>query len=411
MKAKSFLLLSAAFALIMLPDTNFGQAPNLGTASTFVLFSTVGAVSNAGISQITGNAGSNNGATTGFGTLSGVLYNADAISAQCSTDLLVAYNQLNSAVPTLFPGVLLGNGQVLTPGVYAIPAATSLNATLTLDAQGNANAVFIFQINGAFSTTTLSRVNLINGASACNVFWKVEGAVSMAAGSSMAGTLIANNAAISMAAGDTLEGRALSTTGAVAVSGVLASVGCGFIVLPLGLSSFTGVCDNGNTILEWSTATEADNKYFTVERSAGGTDWEVIGTVGGAGNSASPHTYSVTDKTHSQSNSFYRVMQTDFDGNNKYSVVLIVQKCSNDASGDIIPYPNPSDGKFALLYTGDRSQVTSTKIFNVLGEKVYESAGFTPEIDLTGKAPGAYFLQIHLNSRTIQQEIIVKNDH
>ena len=97
MKARSFLLIAAAIALITLPDTEFGQAPNLGMASTFVLFSTIGAVSNAGISQIIGNAGSNNGATTGFGSLSGVLYNADAISAQCSIDLLVAYNQLNSA--------------------------------------------------------------------------------------------------------------------------------------------------------------------------------------------------------------------------------------------------------------------------------------------------------------------------
>src|SRR4029077_20198097 len=109
------------------------------------------------------------------------------------------------------------------------------NLNLTLDGQGDPDAVFIFQINGAFSTNTLSKVMLINGASPCNVFWKIEGALSMAAASTMRGTVIVNNAAISMASGDTLEGRALSTTGAVAVDGVLANVGCGFIALPIKL--------------------------------------------------------------------------------------------------------------------------------------------------------------------------------
>ncbi len=233
MKNKFLLSIAITITAWFFPNENSGQAPNLGSAVNYVLFSTIGAVSNAGISQITGNAGSNNGATTGFATLNGQLHNADPASAQCSIDLLSAYSQLNAAVPTLFPGVLLGNGQILDAGVYAIPAAASLNLTLTLDAQGNPNAIFIFQINGAFSTNSLSRIKLINGASPCNVFWKVEGAVSMAAASSMTGTIIANNAAISLAAGDTLLGRALSTTGAVAVDGVLANVGCGFVVLPL----------------------------------------------------------------------------------------------------------------------------------------------------------------------------------
>jgi len=99
--------------------------------------------------------------------------------------------------------------------------------------QVNANKVFIFQINGAFSTNALSRVTLINGAKACNVFWVTEGLVSMAAGTTMRGTVIANNAAIVMSAGDTLEGRAMSTAGAVTVSGIVGRmpIGCGSPVL------------------------------------------------------------------------------------------------------------------------------------------------------------------------------------
>ena len=68
---------------------------------------------------------------------------------------------------------------------------------------------------------------------ACNVFWKVEGLVSLAAGTFMRGTIIANNAAINLSTGDTLEGRALTTNGAVSVDGVLTytPIGCGSPVL------------------------------------------------------------------------------------------------------------------------------------------------------------------------------------
>lgn len=213
---------------------NYAQAPTLGTASEFVLFSSDGAVGNSGISQLTGNVGTNNGAITGFGNVNGVMHNADGASAQCKDDLLIAYNQLNSTIPNFFLASPLGNGDILIAGVYSIPgAATTLNLDLTLDAQGDANAVFIFQIDGTLSTNADSKIKLINGAQACNVFWKVEGLVNMASGTTMRGTIIANNSAINMNTGDTLEGRALSTNGAITVDGVLAYTpsGCGSPIL------------------------------------------------------------------------------------------------------------------------------------------------------------------------------------
>lgn len=232
MKTLLFNALTAVL-LLLIPTLNFAQAPPLGTAAEFVLFSTIGAVSNTGISQITGNVGTNNGSSTGFGNVNGVMHDNDGGSAQCAADLLIAYNQLNSTTATFFPSSLLGNGQILTAGVYSISGAATLNLDLTLDAQLNANAVFIFQIQGAFSTSADSKIKLVNGAQACNVFWKVEGLVSMASGTTMRGTVIANNAAINMNIGDTLEGRALSTSGAVTVDGVLAytPIGCGSPVL------------------------------------------------------------------------------------------------------------------------------------------------------------------------------------
>jgi len=215
------------------PKANLAQAPTLGTTADFVLFSTVGAVSNTGITHLTGHVGTNSGSSTGFGNVDGVMHDQDPASAQATADLLIAYNQLNATVPTFFPGALLGSGQILNAGVYSIPSPATLNLTLTLDAQGDPNAVFIFQIGGAFSTGANAKVVLINGGLACNVFWKVEGLVNMAAGTTMRGTIVANNAAIVMNTADTLEGRALSIAGAITVDGILARIpiGCGSPIL------------------------------------------------------------------------------------------------------------------------------------------------------------------------------------
>lgn len=208
--------------LFLYPCYNFAQAPDLGTVADFVLFSTTGAIGNTGISHVTGNVGTNTGAITSFSNIDGVVHSPDGTTSVCATDLLNAYSQLNAAIPTAFPGVLLGDGVTLTAGVYSIPAAASVNNMLILDGEGNENAVFIFQVEGAFSSGASAEIKLINCARAANVFWKIEGAVSLAASTIMKGTIIANNAAISLGAGVTLEGRALSTTGAVAVNNVLA---------------------------------------------------------------------------------------------------------------------------------------------------------------------------------------------
>jgi len=228
MKTKLLLTLTAAF-LFLMPNANFGQAINLGTAADFVLFSTVGAVGNTGSSQLTGNVGSNSGSSTAFGNVNGTMHSSDGATATCAADLQLAYNQLKSTVSNYSHAPLLGNGTTLVSGIYAIAGNSTLDLDLTLDGQSDPNAVFIFKVQGTFSTAVNSSVVLINGAKACNVYWIVEGLVSMASGTSMKGTVIANNAAISISSGASLEGRALAIAGAVNVTNVLAytPIGCG----------------------------------------------------------------------------------------------------------------------------------------------------------------------------------------
>ncbi len=233
MKKQLLHLVTAVTLLLSFPNANFAQAPTLGTAADFVLFSSNGAVTNTGTSQLTGNVGTNNGSSTFFGNVNGVMHDQDGASLACQGDLLTAYNQLNSAVPTFFISTSLGNSDTLIAGVYSVSAAATLTDTLILNAQGVSGAVFIFQIQGSLSTNANAKIKFINGTKACNVFWKVEGVISMGSGTFMRGTLIANNAAINLNTGDTLEGRALTTTGAVSIDGILAytPTGCGSPVL------------------------------------------------------------------------------------------------------------------------------------------------------------------------------------
>lgn len=226
---KQLLQIVTAVTLLFFPKLNFAQAPDLGTAADFVLFTSVGAVGNTGISHLTGNVGTNSGSSTGFGNVNGVMHDNDIASASAASDLLTAYTQLDTTTSTASLAPLLGNGDTLNAGVYAISGDATLNGNLTLNALGDSGAVFIFQVQGTLSSGANTKIVLINGAQACNVFWKIEGAVSLASGTTMRGTIVANNAAIDISAGDTLEGRALSTAGAVSVNGVLAytPTGCG----------------------------------------------------------------------------------------------------------------------------------------------------------------------------------------
>ncbi len=152
-------------------------------------------------------------------------------TAQGVIDLNAAYTALMAmtATNTTHPPVF-GNGEILAPGIYDLPAASSVAGILTLDGGGDTNSLFVIRTGGALTTGAMTTVVLTNGATANNIFWISEGALSLAANTTMKGTLIAHNGAASAAAGSNLEGRLFSTTGALAV-------GPGTIYVPSGPSA------------------------------------------------------------------------------------------------------------------------------------------------------------------------------
>jgi len=154
------------------------------------------------------------------------------ITGQASVDLTKAYIFLMTKPATIFGhGVLYGAagaGEVLGPGIYSNAAAVTTAGILTLDGGGNPNAEFIFNFGAAFSTGASFELVLKNGASACNVYWVVEGAIALGANTSMKGFFISNNGAIALGSNSSVDGSLFSKLGAIDIlsSTVTRSIGC-----------------------------------------------------------------------------------------------------------------------------------------------------------------------------------------
>jgi flagellar basal body-associated protein FliL len=191
-------------------------AVSLGTAANFEVLAGSG-VTNTGLTVITGDMGVSPGtAVTGFppGTLSGATHAGDGTAATAQVDLTTAYN--NAQGLTLCPITVSGDlgGLTLAPGLYKSTSSLAITGTLTLDAQGNANAVFIFQIASTLTTASGAKILLANGAQAANVFWAVGSSATLGINSLFKGTIMAY-ASITLTTGAELDGRALARVAAV----------------------------------------------------------------------------------------------------------------------------------------------------------------------------------------------------
>jgi len=196
--------------------TTAGQAPvALGSATTFAVLAG-STVSSTGGSTVNGDLGVSPGTTlTGAPTVNGTTHLGDPAAAQAQLDLTTAYN--DAAGRTVGPVAVAGNlgGQTLTPGLYKSTSSLEISSgDLTLDAQGDANAVFIFQIASTLTTTSGRQVILSGGAKAANIFWQVGSSATLGTGSVLEGNILALTS-ITLTTGATLEGRALARNGAV----------------------------------------------------------------------------------------------------------------------------------------------------------------------------------------------------
>jgi len=173
---------------------------------------------------------------------------------------------------------------------------------------------------------------------------------------------------------------------------------CSFATpLPIELVSFKGSCKENVVLFNWTTASESNNDYFTIERTQDTGKFVEIGTIEGANNSTESIDYSFTDNAPLNDISYYRLKQTDFDGNYSYSKLVNVD--SDSKTSEINIYPNPNSGNFNV----EGAKLNSNFIiFSPLGREIYKSRinSINTEINLDKVSNGVYFIEISSESET-----------
>ncbi len=363
-------LIMIATVLLFCPKVNYSQSPDLGTASEFTLFTADGAFTNYGESYVTGDVGTNIGEFSGFppGVVNGDIHVANATSSQAAIDVIAAYDHLAGLTCGTVLGLTIGSSQILTPDIYCIGAGgATLNDTLFLDAQGDPNALFIIKIDGAFSTGNLSNVVLINSANFDNVYWQINGAVEVGESAFFRGNILANGA-INLLLNSSLQGRALSRAGAINIYTINATFQSD-LLLPITLLHFSVSKEQSYISFSWSTSSEINNDYFTLERSIDAVNFITIGKTNGAGNSNTLLHYSVNDYHPTEGLSYYRLKQTDLDGNYEYFKPEAVS--FEPLSNNLSVYPNPASE--TLYISGLQIRCEQLQLFNALGQNVISS--------------------------------------
>src|ERR1051326_7833348 len=215
----------AVAAMVARHDATAAQAPvPLGSATTFGVLAG-STVTSTGDTTVNGDLGVSPGtAVTGTLTVTGMFHAGDPAAAQAQLDLTTAYN--DAAGRTVGAITVAGNlgGQTLTPGLYKSTSSLAISSgDLTLDAQGDPNAVFIFQMGSTLTTTTGHNVILTGGAQAANVFWQVGSSATLGTGSVFKGNILAL-ASITVTTGAAVEGRLLARTAAVTLDSNIVGV-------------------------------------------------------------------------------------------------------------------------------------------------------------------------------------------
>ncbi|MCW2967657.1 MAG: hypothetical protein JWM71_1429 [Solirubrobacteraceae bacterium] len=229
------ILFAVGLALAAVPAAAHASAVNLATASPFVVLGG-STVTNTGPSVLNGNLGVAPGtALTGFGlpaVVNGATHDNDAVAAQAQSDLTTAYGVAAAQPVTAdLTGQDLG-GKTLTAGAYRFSSSAQLTGQVTLNAEGNPNAQFVFMIGSTLTTASASSVVLINGASPCNVYWQVGSSATVGTTTAFQGTLMALTS-ISLNHAATVQGRALARNGAVTLNdNTLSGAVCGTSTTP-----------------------------------------------------------------------------------------------------------------------------------------------------------------------------------
>ena len=178
--------------------------------------------------------------------------------------------------------------------------------------------------------------------------------------------------------------------------------------LPIELINFTvSSLNSKHAQLDWQTASESNNDYFTIERSQNGMDWESLKTINGTGNSLILLNYSAIDYDPYTGISYYRLKQTDFDGQFSFSNIRSV-KIDNLVNVPIKIYPNPTD--YQITITGNAIELETVNVYNIFGKNVTKSViikinnNQKTVLDLSELSSGVYFIKTKTTANKVYKQ-------
>lgn len=175
---------------------------------------------------------------------------------------------------------------------------------------------------------------------------------------------------------------------------------CSIIALPVELSDIEVSCVNRSQIVRWVTLSENNTDYFSLEKSTDGYNWEEVDKISGAGNSNTTHEYEVIDN-HPFEITYYRIKQVDFNGDYKYSEIIVHKSCEErDMTFSV--YPNPAQNVIHVT-SGFAGKL---EVFNLIGSKIceYELKEGENELNLPENAHGTYLLK---SGNTIEKLVVL----
>lgn len=277
------ILLSAVAALLALELQASQATVDLRSTSRFAVLAGSG-ITSVPTSDVRGDVGVSPSARSTIAGLTpvevtGSIFAADdggATAVMLTTakgDLTTAYNDAagRTLAPVLVPNADLG-GRTLAPGLYKSTGTLNVTGDLTLDGQGDANAVFIFQVASTLTTAPGSKVILIGRASAANIFWQVGTSAALGTTTQFKGTIMADQS-VSLATGATLDGRALARIGAVTLE-ANRIVSPGPQVLAPWFGPITRAVDGDVSLV----ITNTPGLALTLQTSPNLTDWTTLPT-------------------------------------------------------------------------------------------------------------------------------------
>jgi hypothetical protein len=305
-----------------------------------------------------------------------------------------------------------------TPGsdiVICSGTTITFTGSFTVGPGGNVNSLTV-NAGGTFITTA-------------DLTFKNGSTVTVAAGGKITvGGNFANNnnsTSITINGGLSVSGNAnfgngstVTGSGSVSVGGSSSgggtvyggSPGCSNCTLAITLSSFTAAYNNNAVSLTWISATETNNKYYTIERSDDGVNYSLVANVNGAGNSTSPTDYSTTDESPNSGLNYYRLSQTDFDGNK--TILGILPVAVNISVDGLKVFPNPANNNCVVSFNDKKEESFQLSVYDYMGREMLKRTLQTAiginstELDISGLSPGLYFVALPANGHVLNTKFI-----